>query len=400
MKIFTNSLLAAALLFFGVSSFAQDGIYDTRFVMKDTNCTDGYYTVVIETKAMDAASTFNLSDQNYRFSFNKQAVRVYDILEPEDARSVQIDQQILAGIQTDHTGGISLFNDHTLTGTIDSVVSYNVVLAGGTGFRLKFDEWTPIGCLKFEILDGTICPEFKWHDHNPANFPPTFIGEIVGGVLMEADENSYGNFDICLGPPCPDVFLPVELVEFAGEENNNCHIDLRWKTVSETNNAYFLVERSFDGLDFRPISKEIQGFGEGSTDQEQYYNFVDENIGRANYYRLAQVDIDGSTTYSDVLTIKSNCYTSLVGISELFPVPATEINHELNIKLVADINAENTRMVVTDVLGKKVDDYEINLTTGPNLLTYDTKGLVSGTYFLQVVGDDWFSAPKKFVKLK
>ena len=399
MKFFTNLLLVGVLLSLCFSTaFAQNGFFDTRFVMKDTNCVDGYYTVLIETKAMDAGTTFNMSDQNYRFSFNKRAIRAYDLNEPIAQRSVQIDQQILQGLIIDENGEVSLYDTHTLTGTIDSVVSYNVVLSGGAGFLLRPNEWTPVGCLKFEILDGTVCPEFKWHDSNPINFPPTFIGEKFNEVLFEASENSYGNYNVCLGEPCPGVLLPVELTDFRGEEDGSCKVNLSWTTVSATNNAYFQVERSFDGEDFRPISKQIAGFGEGTTVLERNYSFVDDNIGRANYYRLTQVDLDGTTTYSEIITINSKCFTGVVGISELFPVPVTESNAMLTIKLVADISADNSRMVITDVLGKVIDDYEVNLIAGPNILEYNAEKLVSGTYFMQIVGDDWYSTPKKFVK--
>ena len=95
--------------------------------------------------------------------------------------------------------------------------------------------------------------------------------------------------------------LPVELVHFEAEcINNEAHI--QWTTQSEINNDYYVLEKSGNGDDFKELTR-INGFG--TTTDIQQYAFVDTDVEGLSYYRLQQVDVNGSTNYSDVIT--NNC---------------------------------------------------------------------------------------------
>src|SRR5690606_3510539 len=87
--------------------------------------------------------------------------------------------------------------------------------------------------------------------------------------------------------------VPVTLVSFAGLSASNQN-KLSWVTASEQNSSYFQIERSTDARGFEPIGK-ITAAGNSTT--TQHYNFTDNNIsGGKFYYRLKQVDVDGSFT--------------------------------------------------------------------------------------------------------
>jgi hypothetical protein len=94
--------------------------------------------------------------------------------------------------------------------------------------------------------------------------------------------------------------LPIELLEFEAEKTGD-NVLTKWVTASETNNAYFNIERSAGGIIFEKIG-EVQGAG--NSNSMLSYQFVDENplIGQ-NYYRLKQVDFNGDFSYSDIATI-------------------------------------------------------------------------------------------------
>jgi PKD repeat protein len=94
--------------------------------------------------------------------------------------------------------------------------------------------------------------------------------------------------------------LPVELLYFDGTKQGD-GVLLEWVTETEINNDYFVLERSKDGREFSPIT-EIAGAGDSQT--RTYYNHLDENPYQgANYYRLRQVDFDGSVAYSEVVLV-------------------------------------------------------------------------------------------------
>ncbi|MDU0369196.1 right-handed parallel beta-helix repeat-containing protein [Hymenobacter endophyticus] len=96
--------------------------------------------------------------------------------------------------------------------------------------------------------------------------------------------------------------LPVVLVSFTAERRAGSAV-LRWATATETQNAYFEIQSSSDGHAFQTVGR-VQG--RGTTTQQTAYSWS-ESLGRYQvpvvYYRLKQVDANGETTYSSVLTL-------------------------------------------------------------------------------------------------
>jgi len=90
--------------------------------------------------------------------------------------------------------------------------------------------------------------------------------------------------------------LPVELLFFDATKAQG-EVLLNWATASEINNDYFEIQRSFNGDNFTTIGMVR---GNGTSLSESYYSFVDHTPNRTNYYRLRQVDYDGSDDLSDL----------------------------------------------------------------------------------------------------
>jgi hypothetical protein len=111
--------------------------------------------------------------------------------------------------------------------------------------------------------------------------------------------------------------LPVTLVSFTAQPQGADAL-LRWATASEKNNDRFEVESSPDGRTFRRIGLVP---GHGTSTQLHTYQLVDPAIARYGaslvYYRLRQVDVDGTATYSPVRTVAVPLAASLA----LFPNP-------------------------------------------------------------------------------
>jgi Secretion system C-terminal sorting domain len=95
--------------------------------------------------------------------------------------------------------------------------------------------------------------------------------------------------------------LPLELVDFKAEDKGG-KIQLNWTTANEINNAYFDIEHSSDSKIFNKIG---QVKGAGTVNTKQYYSFLSEKpLNGINYYRLKQVDFDGKTDYSNIISIQ------------------------------------------------------------------------------------------------
>jgi hypothetical protein len=110
--------------------------------------------------------------------------------------------------------------------------------------------------------------------------------------------------------------LPVSFVNFNAKQKENS-IELFWSTATELNNDFFSVERSVTNEDFKSIAI-IKGSGNSSSQID--YSFEDhDKFSGIIYYRLKQVDFDGTSTNSNIIAIKSilekklNIVTSYTG---------------------------------------------------------------------------------------
>ena len=95
--------------------------------------------------------------------------------------------------------------------------------------------------------------------------------------------------------------LPVQLAYFEAVATQ-AGTELRWQTANERNNDYFSIERSTDGRIFAEIAQ-VSGYGDSDTAID--YAFTDAALpaARVLYYRLRQMDFDGTASYSDVATV-------------------------------------------------------------------------------------------------
>lgn len=124
-----------------------------------------------------------------------------------------------------------------------------------------------------------------------------FTGNIYQFALVNVN---YTNFRFTLGTINSSVTpLPVELVSFDSKANDG-KVTLTWETATEINNNYFTLYRSADGLNYSEIAHVN---GNGTTNQRQYYEYVDNTppSGRI-YYKLNQTDYDGTEEYAGITT--------------------------------------------------------------------------------------------------
>ena len=115
--------------------------------------------------------------------------------------------------------------------------------------------------------------------------------------------------------------LPVKLTKFVAKAESTSVL-LTWETATELNSDKFIVERSNDGNLFLPVG-DIKA--KGSSTQQISYSLRDKNPqGGMNYYRLKQVDLDGSFEYSNIVPVKFSLSATSV---KTYPNPASEWLH-------------------------------------------------------------------------
>lgn len=160
-------------------------------------------------------------------------------------------------------------------------------------------------------------------------------------------------------------------------ENLQIGTMLTWATSFEENNAMFVIEKSEDGLEFMNV-----GSVEGSGDSEEMkeYNFLDVMASaETTYYRLKQVDFDGSFSYSEITTIRQKFKNNFmvarmtnVATKDLFEVTIDafkqgELTYELANWKQESILKDNMLVVnglnevTVDLIDQKEGIYKLNL---------------------------------------
>lgn len=109
--------------------------------------------------------------------------------------------------------------------------------------------------------------------------------------------------------------LPITLKKFNARNMEDNSIYLFWETASETNNHFFVVERSTDAISWQGI-KTIAGAGNSQTAQQYFY--FDKNLNPGKYYyRLKQVDVAGSHTFSNTVSAEVAAGNADIYISDV-----------------------------------------------------------------------------------
>ncbi|MES2559019.1 MAG: T9SS type A sorting domain-containing protein [Bacteroidota bacterium] len=179
--------------------------------------------------------------------------------------------------------------------------------------------------------------------------------------------------------------LPVQLLTFTAKAANK-DVVLNWWTATERNNKGFEIEHSADGKTFETI-----GFVEGTNDANvSAYRYTDGEafaISNTLYYRLKQVDFDGTVSYSKIVSVSVNNEVT----ASIYPIPAAD---QLTISSNAG-NLQNCRVSIVDLLGRVVLESSINTAAASHTLSVNS--LHTGAYIL-IITTEKDTQRLKFIK--
>jgi hypothetical protein len=200
----------------------------------------------------------------------------------------------------------------------------------------------------------------------------TFVGD--GWLIGVSQRTPLVNF-ASLAP------LPVQLTAFTAQAVGNRTAQLDWTTGSELNNAYFEVERSLDGSTFAAIGRVA---GQGNKANSTTYTFADQatelpTTGGTVYYRLKQVDTNGTAIYSPVRTLIFTAGRVVAQVS-LYPNPAQA---STALDLSALPAAANYQVQVLDATGRQLSTTTLG---GGQVQPLALDGLAPGLLTVLVTG--------------
>jgi predicted GH43/DUF377 family glycosyl hydrolase len=215
-------------------------------------------------------------------------------------------------------------------------------------------------------------------------------GSITGYKMWYGGGPGFSNGEI--GYATLDDPLPVELTSFTAIANGK-KIILNWSTATEINNHGFEIQRSTSGKEFS-----IVGFidGYGTTSEQHNYSYADKNLNNGKYfYRLKQVDFDGSYEYSNVVEVELKTVNSYL-LEQNYPNPfnpATTIRfgvpEKSNVKITV-LNSIGEQVALISNESKEPGFYQVE---------FNAANLPSGVYFYRLQSGS-FVETKKMILMK
>ncbi len=174
----------------------------------------------------------------------------------------------------------------------------------------------------------------------------------------------------------PSGPLPVNIISFQAQKQNGKISLLSWQTSSETNSAWFIVERSADALTFLPIGRVAAA---GNSNTISHYTFRDlQPLKGFNYYRLKLVDADNRFRYTPSRVLQfEEMYDNLI---TCYPNPT---NGLVNLIVTDGIRNANTVINISTENGVVVS--QIKLAPGYSVpVQFNLTGLSKGVYFIHL----------------
>jgi hypothetical protein len=208
---------------------------------------------------------------------------------------------------------------------------------------------------------GAIAPGTYYSLNNSSSAPVVSSSVNTSSISSKPANNQQYRW-------APTGSLPIGLISFTGHNEDAVNV-LNWTTATQTNNDYFTLYHSGDGVSFTQVARVD---GAGTTSERLSYSDTDANPAPGvTYYKLEWTDFNGLRDHSPYIAIISDT----VGTAYIFPNPAsTTVN-------VGTLN-RNTLYEIRDAEGRLIFKGEMEK-SGPYI---DVSGLADGIYYLQLNG--------------
>ncbi|WP_159467752.1 ExeM/NucH family extracellular endonuclease [Dyadobacter sp. 3J3] len=249
------------------------------------------------------------------------------------------------------------------------VTSYSYVFDGQVG---SLDHALATGSLQSQVTGAE-----KWHinadepsvlDYNTEFKTASQVSSFYNADQFRASDHDPIIIGLNLAKP-----LPVNYISFTGQSVDQAAV-LKWETANEKDNAGFDVLKSTTGNVFEKIAYVV---GNVTTSAKSAYQFTDSEVkaGQIYYYRLEQLDLDGTTDLSRIIGV------SVKGLSQAaFVYP----NPNNGVFSVTATNAANTSVRLFNNFGVEIKVNAQKTESQETLIIQPASTLSSGVYFLQL----------------
>lgn len=177
--------------------------------------------------------------------------------------------------------------------------------------------------------------------------------------------------------------LPITLFDFTGHlVGKDAKLD--WKTTGEEKNSSYVLERSFDRINFAPVATIAAHLLPGTN----VYDYTDINITQSGkpfaYYRIQQIEPNRQPSYSNIVAIR------IPGGSYSVKIQPNPVNAQLNIQLNSN-KSEHATLNIINIEGVVMMKKEVTIQSGMQSITWDVSKLPAGSYILVIKGEEQMS---------
>jgi hypothetical protein len=231
------------------------------------------------------------------------------------------------------------------------------------------------------------------HLTGSSNGDVNLIGIPLANITTDIDGNTRSAFYPYKGADEASIPLPVELTSFTAQAENQ-KVILRWTTATELNNNGFEIQRKVAESDFATV-----GFvrGEGTTTNQREYSYIDRDLADGKYfYRLKQVDYNGTYEYSNEIEVDVRSLNEYA-LEQNYPNP---FNPTTIIRFGVP---ERSKVVlkIYDILGSEVATLmDEEMETGWYERSFNAFSLSSGVYICRIEAAPLENQSEIFVSIK
>lgn len=345
-------------------------------------------------------STYNLiwEDQEPPGAFYNWAVSV-DV--SDDAEYISVGTLIFVS-SSEYNGTVKLYKTSD-----NGSVSWEYDNCGDNVDAVRFNkDGNVLAAVSWGDLNNTTADLFvfkTWEGNTPiftVNSPGSFFSTgisddgstvFASGKAVHARVFGSGGLAYNVFIDTSDTNIPVELTSFSATSDEG-KIILSWTTATELNNLGFEIERSVsDQTNFVTIGS-VEG--NGTTTEQKNYSFTDSKLSPGIYfYRLKQIDYQGTYEYSDI--VSSEILTPLkFSLQQNYPNPFNPITR---ISWQSPVNGNQT-LKIYDMLGNEVavliNEYR---TAGNYEIEFSAEDLSSGIYLYKLQVGDFVNSKKMMI---
>ena len=154
---------------------------------------------------------------------------------------------------------------------------------------------------------------------------------------------------------------------------------LNWTTFEETNNSMFIIEKSLDGLGFKNIGA-VKGAGNCKAPKDYSFMDVSSHNNSKVYYRLRQIDFNGSFHFSKIITLNPSNDNSFL----ITGITSVEVIDQFHVA-IQSTKTSKLKYTVKDWRGHVVKTAQKKISEGENNLSVDLTSLKEAIYRLELI---------------